>query len=142
MKTMKLIVVFLFVTLGLTFCQDDTFNKVMHFPQGFTVGSGSEVQLQPYLGGATGEVTWTDVTEKPTVFPAEAHTHVMADITDNAPEVQLAMALERVGIYLGKTTTELNAITPPNGFGIALDKTTGFYKVYSGGKWETVITDR
>ena len=142
MKTMKLIVVFLFVTLGLTFCQDDTFNKVMHFPQGFTVGTSSDVQLQPYLGGTTGEVTWTDVTEKPTVFPAEAHTHVMADITDNAPEVQLSMALERVGIYLGKTTTELNAITPPNGFGIALDKTTGFYKVYSGGKWETVITDR
>jgi hypothetical protein len=142
MKTMKLIVVFLLVTFGVAFCQDDTFNKVMHFPQGFTVGSGSEVQLQPYLGGTTGEVTWTDVTEKPALFPAEAHTHPVSDIIDNTPEVQLAAALERLGFYLNKTTEEINAIIPPNGFGIAYDRVTTHYKVYSGGKWETMITDR
>jgi hypothetical protein len=142
MKTMKLIVVFLFAILGLTFCQDDTFNKVMHFPQGFTVGTNPEVQLQPYLGGASSDVTWQTLEGKPEVFPAEPHTHVMADITDKPTQIQLVQALERLGFYLNKTTEEINAITPPNGFGIAYDRVTTHYMFYSGGKWETVITDR
>lgn len=39
---------------------------------GYTVGDSSGV----------GTVEWTSVTNKPTEFPPEDHTHVLADITD------------------------------------------------------------
>jgi hypothetical protein len=38
----------------------------------YTVGDSSGI----------GTIEWTSVTDKPTEFPPEAHTHVMADITD------------------------------------------------------------
>lgn len=38
----------------------------------YTVGDSSGI----------GTIEWTSITDKPTEFPPEAHTHVMADITD------------------------------------------------------------
>lgn len=41
----------------------------------YTVGDSSGI----------GSIDWTSVTNKPTEFPPEAHTHVIADITDYEP---------------------------------------------------------
>jgi len=130
---MRLTIIMFFAIIAFANCQDDTFNKVMHFPQGFTVGNNPEKQLQPFTGQVTGEVTWDSVKDKPTVFPPDMSA---------VETIQLQEALEQMGFYFGKTTAELEAIVPAKGFGIALNKTTGFYVVFSEGKWETVITDR
>ena len=133
MKKMRLTIVLLIATFAVACGQDDTFNKVMHFPQGFTVGNNPEVQLQPFTGELSGDVEWDNVKNKPEVFPPDMSA---------VETIQLQEALEQLGFYFGKTTAELDAIVPVNGFGIALNKTTGYYMVFSEGKWETIITDR
>ena len=87
----------------------------------------------------------------PATFPPAIHNHDLlyrpityvtkwAEIPDKPGEIQLKVALESLGIYLDKTTVELNAIVPLGGFGIALDKTVKAYKIYADGRWQTIIT--
>jgi hypothetical protein len=78
--------------------------------------------------------TWNEITGKPPLFSGS-----YVDLTDKPPEIELSTALESLGFYLGKTTAEINAIVPANGFGIAFDKTLNVYKVYANG-WKILIT--
>lgn len=87
--------------------------------------------------------SWTDVTGKPTTFAPIAHTHDWTtDITNKPPTQQLIDALLSLGYtpIPGKTTTEINAITPTAGsFGIVYDTTIGSFKIWTGTAWEIVI---
>jgi len=129
MKKMRLALILLIAAFATAYCQDDTFNKVMHFPQGFTVGTNPELQLQPFTGELSGDVEWDNILNKPEVFPPDMSA---------VPSIELQVALEQLGIYFGKTTEELEAIIPADSFGIARNKTTGYYMVFSKGKWETL----
>jgi hypothetical protein len=126
---MKLVIGFLFLTL-IACGQDDTFNKVMHFPQGATFGTDTEIQLKPFLGSIATDTEWDNIKNKPEVFPPDMSA---------VPSIELQVALEQLGIYFGKTTEELEAIIPADGFGIAYDRTLGVYKVYSNG-WRILPT--
>lgn len=142
MKKMKIILALLLITLYACGQKkaDDTFTKMMYFDKGLTTieitfPDGSK------LSSAVGltSVTWTTLAGKPLTFPPATHTHAYNDITGKPDEVQLIVALSELGIYLGKTTTEINAIVPLNGFGIAFDKTLSVYKVYQNG-WRILPT--
>ncbi|HRS20956.1 MAG TPA: hypothetical protein P5510_04280, partial [Clostridia bacterium] len=120
-------------------CQEDkTFKEVVTFEKGFRFSSTGQIQTIPFTGTST-NVTWESITGKPLTFPPSAHTHSYAEIT-SVPTVDLQAALNDMGIYFGKTTAEINAIIPKNGFGIAYDITLNVYKVYKNGIWSTVIT--
>lgn len=162
MKRMRLTIILLILTFGFAFCQPDkTFKEVVTFEKGFRFSETGQIQLQPYLGSTSDQVEWANILNKPAVFPPDLNiTNPLYKTADYVPtwdevqgkpevfppdislipQIELQLALEQLGIYLGKTTTELNAITPANGFGIALDITEGVYKIYSGGYWKTVIT--
>lgn len=120
----------------------------LYRPIGY-VPSWTEVTGKP----ATFPSAWATVSGKPTVFnpdlavtnplyrPITWKPDYVTDVINKPPELELTAALAELGIYLTKTTIELNAITPANGFGIAYDKTLNVYKVYSNG-WKIVITNQ
>ena len=130
MKKMRLIIIMFFAIIAFANCQDDTFNKVMHFPQGATFGTDPEIQLKPFLGSTATNTEWNDILHKPD-FATVATTGSYNDLKDKPGTKLITDYLEELGFYLGKTTAELEAIVPVNGFGIALNKTTGYYMVYS-----------
>ena len=149
MKKMRLTIVLLIATFAVACGQDDTFNKVMHFRDSayfeapiivykIIFPDSSELSSANIVNGI---VEWDGVLYKPD-FATVATTGSYNDLKDQPETLELIIALEELGFYFGKTTAELDAIVPVNGFGIALNKTTGYYMVYSEGKWETVITDR
>lgn len=135
---MKLTLAFLLIAVAVA-CQvtpDHDF-KVPIKVVSIIFADGTELKTALPVGVAT---TWDSLAGKPLTFPPAVHSHSYNDLTDKPDEVQLQIALAELGIYLGKTTTELNAIVPIGGFGIALDKNLGVYKVYSENKWKIVAT--
>lgn len=164
MKKMRLLVVLLIATFAVVYCQPDkTFKVKITFEQGLQLTGGvitfPDGTTQGTAGGGTGSVTWDNVLNKP-VFATVATSGSYNDLINrpsldfkpasyvpdweeitNKPETEeLSVALASLGIYLGRTTAEIDAITPPDGFGIAFDKTLGVYKVYKNGIWTVVIT--
>ena len=149
MKKMRLTIIMFFAIIVFANCQDDTFNKVMHFRDSayfeapiivykIIFPDSSELSSANIVNGI---VEWDGVLYKPD-FATVATTGSYNDLKDKPGTKLITDYLEELGFYFGKTTAELDAIVPVNGFGIALNKTTGYYMVYSEGKWETVITDR
>jgi hypothetical protein len=144
MKRMKLTLGLLIIMVAVACGQkaDDTFKKPMYFEQGLTTvrvtfPDGSFIESAIGLGTT---VTWSTLAGKPLTYPPAIHTHSYNDLIDKPVSIELAAALAELGIYLGKTTTELNLIIPVGGFGIALDKTTGTYKIWQNGGWRDVAT--
>ena len=102
MKKMKLIFIFVFLTL-LACGQkaDDTFLKPMYFNFGlstmkitFPDGTSMNTAL---TGGTT---YWNDVLSKPLLFPPIAHCHDYAiDLTNKPGTIELAEAIEQLGYF-------------------------------------------
>lgn len=159
---MKLILGFLLLTLVACGQKAQTFNTVATFNSGFRFSpTGTIYTSMPVSTTAD----WNTLLNKPTVFPTTwalvagkplvfnpdlSVTNPLykpiawkpdynTDILNKPGEVELVTALAELGVYLGKTTTELNAITPANEFGIAFDKTEKVYKFYSEGAWRVNI---
>ncbi len=69
-------------------------------------------------GGGLTEVSWDDVTDKPTEFPVEAHTHVIDDITDWLVRTLYVRDLDALdGIAVNTGLTEETGITFYDGGG-------------------------
>ena len=161
MKKMRLTLILLIAAFATAFCQPDkTFTEVITFEKGFNFSEGGVIQTMPFTGSSS-DVTWETLAGKPLVFPPDLNVTnplyksaswlpTWDGILDKpetfppdmsaVPSVELQAALSELGIYLGKTTAELDAIVPANGFGIAYDRTMGVYKVYMGDKWEILPT--
>ena len=148
MKKMKLILVLLIVTFGFAFCQPDkTFTKPVVFEAPIhvvkiTFPDGTE--MESAIGGAQ-TINWETLAGKPSIFPTSWDS--IQDKPETFPPdmsaietIELTLALEQLGFYFNKTTAEIDAIVPPNGQGIAIDKTLGVYKVYSEGRWKIIPT--
>jgi hypothetical protein len=163
MKRMKFIIGLLLVSL-LTYCQDKVFKETVTFEKGFNFSINGVIQTLPYTGGATSQVEWLSILNKPLSFPPETHSHAYkplsyipsweeilgkptffsgsyTDLTDKPSEIELQDAISQLpGIIIPKLTTiQINALTPIEGLEV-YDLTLHVKKYYNGTIWKIYIT--
>lgn len=164
MKKMRLILGLFLITI-LTYCQDDKiFKEVVTFEKGFKFSINGVIQTLPYTGGATTQVEWLSILNKPLTFPPETHTHAYkplsyvpsweeitskptffsgryTDLTDKPSEIELQDAISQLDILIipKLTTVEIASKQPLEGY-LVWDKDLKVLKVGSGTIWKIIIT--
>lgn len=79
---------------------------------------GSEDGYQSYSAGTASSVEWSGVFNKPEFYPAEAHTHTVAEITDFPTSLKNPNAIKITGAnvtYDGTTLTGTDEVTTYDG---------------------------
>lgn len=141
---MRFIIALLLITV-LANCQDDkTFKVRVYFPQGLTASDvtfsdGTKLTTAPT---GTGTVTWESVLNKPT-FANVAVTGSWNDLKDKPAELNLSEAILSLPTVIPVlTTTQINALTGVANGKLVYDSSLNVLKIYAGGTWKTIITDR
>lgn len=66
MRKTFFVIGFILLTLQGSCQPDKVFEEVVTFKKGFNFIENGTIQIQPYLGGASGATDWADITNKPT----------------------------------------------------------------------------